>query len=136
MTFQWPHYLNVADFLFQQASTCQTFEEGMLRASISRAYYAALGLARDYVFTKKKLDRIPDGVDGSHEWVIEHFSPTSTFPDTMVYGHLKRLRDRRRIVDYESESKWLGEKLRKQVELSLSESNETITQLQKQFGST
>jgi uncharacterized protein (UPF0332 family) len=128
MTFRWADYLKVAQFLFDTASEKNDIEEGMLRASISRAYYAALCPARDRAMVKKGLDNVPQGAD-THAWIINHFDPTSGGESEEICAALERLRDRRRQADYVGDLPWLGDKLRKQVELSLTLSKDVISRL-------
>lgn len=128
MTFRWADYLEVARFLFDTASERHNVAEGMLRASISRAYYAALCPARDYALTKKGLDDVPPKVD-THAWILDHFDPRSGGESEEIYNALERLRDRRRKADYVGDLPWLGDKLRKQAELSLTWSRDVISGL-------
>ncbi len=48
MTFQWSHLLKVADRLISEDSP----QEQQVRSAVNRAYYAALGEAREFALTK------------------------------------------------------------------------------------
>jgi hypothetical protein len=58
MSFDWSQYVDVAKELYEQAKTApQPLQEAKFRASISRAYYAVFGKARDQL---RRRDRIAE----------------------------------------------------------------------------
>jgi uncharacterized protein (UPF0332 family) len=66
VTFCWKHYLDLAEDL----ATSRT-DEAKLRASISRAYYAAFCNARNYMLTKDN-NQFPTRID-HHRYLARYY---------------------------------------------------------------
>jgi len=49
MSFNWRHYLDLANYLQNNAEDLPDFEEACYRSVVSRAYYAVYCLARNFV---------------------------------------------------------------------------------------
>ncbi|MFQ5795286.1 MAG: DNA-binding protein [Candidatus Bipolaricaulia bacterium] len=106
MSFQWADYLAVARHL-ESHSTTSDYQEGCLRAAVSRAYYAALNTARNFL-------RDQWGIEVPGEMI--HKDVPRWFMDAAEMGYididddeigyeigvlLDRLRGRRRQADYD-----------------------------------
>jgi uncharacterized protein (UPF0332 family) len=96
--FHWPTYLDLARELAQRA------EQAALRAVLSRAYYAAFGVACDYLGDRKVIYRGKRAL-GSHEQRWEVFRDTpSEAPQALRSRLLKRayeLKKCRMDADYD-----------------------------------
>lgn len=72
MTFNWEHFLTVADYLRNNCNNiAQIDREAAFRTAISRAYYAAYNTARDYA--ENNLGGIMVFGSGSHDNLINTF---------------------------------------------------------------
>src|SRR5437016_3350485 len=97
MSFNWAEYFNVAQELAEQAKS-SAYQEAKVRAAISRAYYAAFGMARNHLRYKDKIheprplvDRKGNRVRNIHEYVRERFKSSSNIERVEIGEHLERL---------------------------------------------
>ncbi len=97
MSFDWSQYLNLAKELTGQ-STIPANQEAKLRDAISRAYYAAFILARNYLRDHEGIS-IPKTSD-AHRYVWEQFQLNPDPQRQLIANNLKRLRAYRRQADY------------------------------------
>ncbi len=98
MSFDWLQFLTFAQEL-PRTSLPSTLHEAMLRSSISRAYYAAFGLARDYLITQEGR-AVPRGTN--IHWFVTTAFERSSDPSRQVIGHLlHHLRSVRNAADYD-----------------------------------
>jgi hypothetical protein len=98
MAFDWEEYLRVAEFL--KGDQIVPIRSAKDRSSISRSYYAALMMARNFV--KHTHPGADIGVSGAlhrrlPRWLKEH--PNESY--RMVGEYLERLRRKREKADYE-----------------------------------
>lgn len=108
MSFDWSQYFDVAKELYEQAKNApQPLQEAKYRASISRAYYAVFGKARDQL---RRLDRVREpkplldvsGLPiGVHQYVRDTFQQSSELNRQTVGVNLDRLRQYRNVADYD-----------------------------------
>jgi hypothetical protein len=96
--FDWTLYLDLAKHLLvgQQPKTNNNIDEAYYRSAISRAYYAAYCVARNYLQEDQGLN-IP--VFDSHKFVLEEF-----MDEPKIASTLKSLRDDRNRADYNNQS--------------------------------
>ena len=96
--FDWADYLVVAKHLATRP------DQGSKRAAVSRAYYAAYGVACDYVGSRQKSKDMNGKPLGSHERVWEVFrdEPRSVEQDIRdeLLTTAAMLKDYRVIADY------------------------------------
>ena len=71
VNFDWKKYLDLAEDLAQNKS-----DEAKLRASVSRAYYAAFCNARNYMFNIDQ-NPFPPNVKGHHRYLVEYYKGES-----------------------------------------------------------
>jgi uncharacterized protein (UPF0332 family) len=98
VSFVWKHYLTLAEELAQNKN-----DEAKLRASLSRAYYAAFCNARNYMRDKDHRT-IPDG-ESEHAYLVRYFKGdvhNSKSNDTRknIGKDLDNMRINRKKVDY------------------------------------
>ena len=99
MSFDWAEYLNVAQELADQPAKPAN-AEAKHRAAISRAYYAAFGIAKNHLRDKDKDSAIP--MDGTvHRYVIDRFRLSTERQRKNIGNDLGRLREWRRQADYD-----------------------------------
>ncbi len=109
MSFDWSEYLKVAQELVEQAkeSTSSADNEAKVRAAVSRAYYAAFGMARNHLRNK---DRIPEPRPlvnranervNIHRYVREKFQNSSDAVRQEIGQNLERMSDNRNAADYD-----------------------------------
>jgi uncharacterized protein (UPF0332 family) len=97
MTFDWYQYLVLAEYLYDNRDTFPD-REACLRAAISKAYYAAFCLARNYA---RDLDRLVlDESAQDHGSVKKHYIRAPDPKNRQVGNSLDRLRDLRNQADY------------------------------------
>lgn len=97
MTFDWSQYLNLAREIIGQTTT-PADGEARLRSAISRAYYAAFMVARNYLRDRENHS-IPETAD-VHRYVIEQFEQSSDPVRKAIGIKLKQLRRDRNQADY------------------------------------
>ena len=101
MSFDWSDYLKLAETLVND-KTLPFSEEAASRCAISRAYYAAFCLSRDFINTNKEM-KLPGG-PSDHQLVAGHFKSTGSSNSNRynIGKWLVRLRDSRNSADYEA----------------------------------
>ena len=106
MTFDWLEYLNLAKDIVS-VRPISSIPEEKRRTSISRAFYAAYGLARNFL---RDIEGQNENRLKQQQYVIDQF--ISHDPDrNEVYTELDRLRDNRRRADYEDEFSGIDKKV-------------------------
>jgi uncharacterized protein (UPF0332 family) len=95
MSFKWVQYLQLAELLNENES------EAAKRVAISRAYYAAFCMCRNFVRDKKEL--IPSGTADDHSLIANHFSSSKDKKRQQIGALLKKLRIDRNSADYDDE---------------------------------
>ena len=100
MKFDWSEYFNLAKEL------AETSEEAELRSAVSRAYYSAFCLARNYlrdIEQDPRLSRNKTYDINVHEYVAKEFIHHQPKSQTRIEigNDLNRLRPRRNNADYE-----------------------------------
>ncbi len=105
MRFDWSEYLNLAQELAATNSDCSGNREAKLRSAISRAYYSAFCLGRNYLRDIEKDRTLLDKNRNinKHQYVAEAFIDHRSKNRNMVKigENLSRLRDIRNKADYE-----------------------------------
>ncbi|RQW77060.1 MAG: HEPN domain-containing protein [Methanothrix sp.] len=102
--FNWKKYLDLADELAANRT-----DEAKIRASISRAYYAAFCNARNYMI-EKDLNKFPPEEKEHHKYLVKYFkgeadeSKTDNLDGTRdrIGRDLNSMRHDRRKADYEN----------------------------------
>jgi len=122
MSFNWLQYLGLAQQLAGKAQISAT-QESRLRSAISRAYYAAFILARNYLRDEESIS-IPERQ--SHKFVIEQFKNSSEEVRQTIGKNLARLRFSRNKADYNDNFERLPEETKAMLKLA----NKTIVFLQ------
>ncbi len=122
MSFNWSEYLGLAQQLAGKAQISAT-QESRLRSAISRAYYAAFILARNYLRDEESIS-IPE--KQSHKFVIEQFKNSSEKVRQTIGKNLARLRFSRNKADYNDNFERLPEETRAMLKLA----NKTISDIQ------
>jgi hypothetical protein len=128
MSFDWSHYLALADEL-ARSSQLQAPPEARQRASISRSYYAAFCSARNYL---RDVDGDPDipttGI--AHEYVRVTYQKSPELARKQIANWLDRLWQRRRLADYRD----IVSGLQSTTTLSLVEAARVLENLARQPG--
>jgi uncharacterized protein (UPF0332 family) len=97
MIFDWYQYLVLAEYLYDNRENFPD-REACLRAAISKAYYAAFCLARNYA---RDIDRLVlDESAQDHGSVKKHYIRAPDPKNRQVGSLLDRLRDSRNQADY------------------------------------
>jgi uncharacterized protein (UPF0332 family) len=97
MTFDWKQYYEIAKFLHGDI-LIELPNEASLRSSVSRAYYSAFCLARNFAIIHRHFEPFHD--DRDHKNLIENFR-VGKF--SQVAARLQRLREWRNASDYQDE---------------------------------
>ncbi len=97
MSFDWSQYLNLAKELADQPTTAAN-QEAKLRTAISRAYYVAFILARNYLRDSEGY-AIPKTGD-AHRYVWEQYKLNPDSRQQLIANNLKRLKGYRNQADY------------------------------------
>lgn len=102
MSFDWLHYYTLAQDLIGIKPSHPVNEEAKLRAAISRAYYAAHWITRNYL--KEKYNFVPGKGDEHGGIWRELYKGPPKYPESfiMLGSQLERLYDYRRKADYEA----------------------------------
>ena len=100
MNLDWSEYFNLAKEL------AETSKEAELRSAVSRAYYSAFCLARNYwrdIQQDPRLSRNKTYDINDHQYVAEEFIHNQSKSQTMIEigQNLNRLRKMRNKADYE-----------------------------------
>ena len=105
MTFDWSGYFDLAGELGTvNTSDSATIVEAKLRSSISRAYYAAFCLARNYLRDNcgdRELSKSKESDVNVHSYVIKKLLDSQNKKMKKIGGDLKKLREKRNMVDYD-----------------------------------
>jgi uncharacterized protein (UPF0332 family) len=128
MTFDWYQYLVLAEYLYDNRDTFPD-REACLRASISKAYYAAFCSARNYA---RDFDRLVlDESAQDHGSVKKHYIRAPDPKNRQVGNSLDRLRDLRNQADYSDTI----EKLEELAKAAISQSKQVHTLLKQIYRS-
>jgi uncharacterized protein (UPF0332 family) len=122
MSFDWGDFLKVAEILHDGASGAK-LEEAMFRIAISRAYYAAFCLCRNWKEDNGKTIPAKD----AHKFIIELYENSEDEMEIAIGQKLRRLRHRRNEADYDDEVNNLDKLSR----LALKDSREILDALAK-----
>jgi hypothetical protein len=95
MSFKWVQYLQLAELLNESDS------EAAKRAAISRAYYAAFCICRNFARDNKEL--IPTETADDHGLVIWHFRDSNDRKRQKIGDLLDKMRADRNSADYDDE---------------------------------
>lgn len=98
MSFDWADLLTLAEALKSDPNSPGP-REASLRSAISRAYYAAFCVARD--FGRDRGEFTPTGTGADHRLVRGHFLLSSDRTRRKIGADLDRLRDSRNKADYD-----------------------------------
>ena len=98
MSFDWAKYLQLAEILSEDENA----HEAVYRTAISRAYYAAFCMSRNFARDKKEI--VPRGDAGDHNFVIDHFIKSPDMNRFRIGKALNRMRQIRNIADYDDEN--------------------------------
>lgn len=107
MKFDWSGYFDLANELAAISdSESAKIVEAKMRSSISRAYYAAFCLARNYLrddLDDRKLSNSQQKNTNVHWYVIQQFQTLGSRNKKMrqVGWDLENLREKRNMVDYD-----------------------------------
>jgi uncharacterized protein (UPF0332 family) len=108
MKFDWLSYLEVAETLYNEVistsnqANSASINEAKIRACISRAYYSAFCLTRNYLRDFEGYDNLKTLKYSVHEYVITELKSYTKNRDFGKLGEiLERLRLLRCEVDYE-----------------------------------
>ena len=128
MTFDCSEYLTLAQQLAGK-TLISASEESRLRSAISRGYYAAFILSRNYLRDCEKIN-IP--AKQTHQFVITQFKYSSDFVKQRIGRDLSRLRFNRNQADYDDRIENLPAITRRVLKLA----EEVIFNLEKLTGNT
>jgi hypothetical protein len=95
VTFDWRGYLELAEDLL----TLRPTDEAVQRAALSRAYYGAFGVAREYLLTKRGIAVVSFNAH-YHVWAVFAQAPRGLEQRIAQEGN--RLKRRRDLADYEA----------------------------------
>ena len=98
MSFDWTDLLTLAEALKSDPNSPGP-REASLRSAISRAYYAAFCVARN--FGRDRGEFTPTGTGADHGLVRGHFLLSSDRTRRKIGADLDRLRDSRNKADYD-----------------------------------
>jgi uncharacterized protein (UPF0332 family) len=131
VTFCWKHYLELAEDLAKYQT-----DEARLRASISRAYYAAFCNARNYMLNKDNND-FPRKYD-HHRYLVDYYKGELVESKSDVEGIRRKIgkdldvmRGFRGNVDYDDEVKSKIKNLEKTTEDVLKRSKRVISDIER-----
>jgi uncharacterized protein (UPF0332 family) len=99
MPFDWNQYLSLANELAERS------DEAALRSAISRAYYGALCLARNFLITKGELDKNAISREKDSHTIIWQAFKNGGKTRAGVYQNGLRLKFKRKEADYEDDVK-------------------------------
>jgi uncharacterized protein (UPF0332 family) len=99
MAFDWLDYLEIAKDDLNKAKRSGR-EEALLRSAISRAYYSAFILSRNYLRDKVKDPNVPNNPD-AHYYVRTAFANLSNPVHKAIARNLGILRNARNKADYD-----------------------------------
>jgi uncharacterized protein (UPF0332 family) len=128
MMFDWYQYLVLAEYLYDNRDNFPD-REACLRAVISKSYYAAFCLARNYARDFDRLDLDESAQD--HGSVKKHYIRAPDPKNRQVGNFLDRLRDLRNQADYSDEI----DKLEELAKAAISQSKQVHTLLKQIYRS-
>lgn len=103
MSFDWPHFLSLAEKLIHTSKDA-SLEEAYFRTSVSRAYYSVYGIAAQVLNNVgSQYYAVPIG--NAHKHVRDKFSEGDTRIQKQIGDNLQRLWNQRRKADYEGSEK-------------------------------
>ncbi|TAE60432.1 MAG: HEPN domain-containing protein [Nostocales cyanobacterium] len=111
MNFNWLSYLKVAEILLQEENSSSSQEtnlslkEAKIRSSISRAYYSAFCLARNYLRDIEKDSELQNLTTNVHKYVINKLLEAENRELRELGEDLRTLRKMRNSVDYDDKTK-------------------------------
>jgi uncharacterized protein (UPF0332 family) len=133
VVFCWKHYLDLAVDLAKNKT-----DEAKLRASISRAYYAAFCNARNYMFDHDR-NEFPKNIGiGEHQYLVQYYKGAAeeSKPDDLdgtrfdLGEDLDNMRKMRKRVDYNDHVDKI-EKLEKKTAEVLERSKRVIQKIER-----
>lgn len=96
MSFNWRNYISFASEL------CKRQDESALRSSISRAYYGAFCLSRNYLINESKIQQPRyEELGKIHKLVIDYLSDSDDADENTIGQYLDSLRKKRNLADYD-----------------------------------
>lgn len=98
MTFQWDKFLDLACYLSKRQGYTPD-DEACYRSSVSRAYYAALGIVHNYI---QNTDGVSPFKSDTHRKVREYLSNSHNKTRRKIANQLKTFHQNRIRVDYHS----------------------------------
>ena len=101
MNFDWSNYLTFAELLYQKANNSDSDcfnKETFYRCSISRAYYAAFCLARNFLKDTKQKEFSSN----EHKEIQNYFLNIPNPEFRRVGNRLKMLHQDRKVADYDN----------------------------------
>jgi phosphoribosylformylglycinamidine (FGAM) synthase PurS component len=106
MDFEWFEYYEVAQELYDLAlnnsdSSQARKNQARLRSSMSRAYYAALQISKEYLVERSFYYPSQDESRTTHVYIIRAFLSVRDPKARMIKQALEMLRDNRVLADYE-----------------------------------
>ncbi|MTJ08398.1 HEPN domain-containing protein [Anabaena sp. UHCC 0204] len=107
MNFNWSSYLEVAEILFQEVRSSSgqemdfSLKEAKIRSSISRAYYSAFCLARNYLRDIERDSELQHQRNDVHKYVIDKLFKSEIKELRNLSDELRTLRRMRNTVDYD-----------------------------------
>jgi len=99
MSFDWSEFLELAYELAQSTSE-KSSEEARTRSAISRSYYAAYRIARDY--WEKTQGRVVDYGRGSHGNLVQNYKLNQDKENRKVGVYLEIAFENRKNADYDA----------------------------------
>jgi uncharacterized protein (UPF0332 family) len=109
MAFNWEEFLAVSEILTNLDQI--PYLEGRQRSAISRAYYAAYCMARDYVIAKNAHQHQLTGLS-AHKVVHEFFLHRSDKISKSIGNDLDTMFSLRKLADYEGEMNQLESRVK------------------------
>jgi uncharacterized protein (UPF0332 family) len=120
MSFDWSDFLKLAESL-ARAERASSLEEAALRSAVSRAYYAAFCLSRNYARDRGRIALTGQARD--HGIVKDYFKYSRVRDHKKIGTKLDRLRDNRNCADYDDD---LRGNLRALTQFSLAEARDIL----------
>lgn len=104
MAFDWSAYRSLSEWLVTNANSEQLPVPGdaAIRTAVSRAYYSAFHASLDLLVRKGEFTPTGDGSD--HGKIVYAFQTHTNAPRKQIGTWLDRLKNRRRLADYEAEA--------------------------------
>lgn len=122
MRFNWNRYLDLAKDLEAKGKTSPQ-DEAQLRCAVSRAYYAAFCIARNFLIRE---GHVPPKNE-VHYYVYNEFSISEDEDRRRIGGYLKAMSSRRKRADYDDEYR----QLTNEIDYHLVMAEEVIGDIQK-----